>query len=145
MSQENPIYNVLVKQTQSAAITATTNVYDDIDTQGYQSALVVFKFGTTTGTSGTATISVSESSAGGGSGYSAVSGATSSALTTDSGGQTNKTVAIPLNLIGRKRYLRVVCTVAGTVSTGVLSVCVVLANGNVSPATSNYDTAVTLV
>jgi hypothetical protein len=145
MSQLNPVYNVLVKQTQSAAISATTNVFDDIDTLGYASALVIFKFGTTTGTSGTATISVSESSAGGGSGYSAISGATSSALTTDSGGQTNKTVAIPLNLIGKKRYLRVIFTVGGTVSSGVLSVVVVLSNPVASPTGSAYDTLVTLV
>ena len=146
MSLLNPAYNVLVKQTQSASVTATTNVYDGIDTLGYSAALITFKFGTTSGTSGTAVISVSESSDN--STYTAVSGATSTAFTLDGGASTNKVCAIPLNLIGRKRYLRVIATLAGTTpATGVLSVVAVLANPVVSVpfTTSNYDQVVTLV
>lgn len=78
-----------------------------IDRKGFEEALIVVNSGTN-GTGGTADIKVQESDAAG-SGFADVTGAAFTQITESND---NNVYVGRLNLIGRKRYIRVVATVA---------------------------------
>lgn len=143
MSVNNPAFNTRHVICFGGAVTASKNS-TAVDAGGCGSVALVYSFGTTTtGTSGTVTLSLEESDASG-SGFAAISGATTAALTTDSGGQNAKKVCISVSCIGRKRYIRAVLTVAGTVSTGATGPefaggCLIASNVPVSRASSAFD------
>lgn len=116
MSVLNPAFLVKAVPCHAGAQTASSNG-KSIDALGAASVAFIYQFGTTTtGTSGTVTFKLQESDDD--SSFSDITGATTSALTTDSGGQSAKRICISASMIGRKRYIRAVLTVAGTVSTG---------------------------
>jgi hypothetical protein len=148
--EKNPAYfnhlaHVIVATTVSSA---TTTDSSEVDARGWKQAHAILKFGTTTGTSGTATVSVIASDTSGGT-YAAITGATTAALTTDSGGQTSKTVSIPIRLVGKNPFLKIRVVTAGTVNTGAMNAHIVLGepeewerppqNGTA------FDTAITFV
>lgn len=117
MSVNNPIFNNRIVTGICGNLTATKSTVA-VDAGGCGAVGFYYSFGTTTtGTSGTVTFTLEESDASG-SGFAAISGITSGALTTDSGGMNAKTVALSVSCVGRKRYIRATMTVAGTVATG---------------------------
>lgn len=140
MSIENPAFHIKAVPCLAGAITASANG-KSIDALGAAAVAFVYQFGTTTsGTSGTVTLSLEESSDD--SSFSAISGATTTALTTDSGGQSAKRACVSVSMIGRKRYIRGVLTVAGTVSTaatGPQNAAGVLMAGNLSQSIKSTD------
>lgn len=148
MSIENPAFLVKAVPCLAGALTATANG-KSIDALGAASVAFIYQFGTTTtGTSGTVTFTLEESSDD--SSFTAITGAATSALTTDSGGQNAKRVCIPISMIGRKRYIRGVLTVAGTVAvaaSGPQNAGGVMLAGNLAQSlkSSDFDTYVTLV
>ena len=88
-----------------------------IDARGAASVACIYQFGTTTtGTSGTVTLKLQESTDD--SAFTDITGATTTALTTDAGAQNAKRVCLSAAMQGRSRYIRCVLTVAGTVATG---------------------------
>lgn len=115
MSIGNTAYAARKVICHAGAITATANG-KSIDADGADIVEFFYQFGTTTsGTSGTVTFTFEDSADN--SSFAAVSGVTSGALTTDSGGMSAKTVSLSKPTAGLRRYVRVVLTVAGTVST----------------------------
>ena len=127
MSASNPAYNTwFIHAVDGVTVgSATTTDSSAIDTQGFTEAQLILSFGTTTGTSGTATVSLVECDTSGGT-YAAITGATTTALTTDGGAQTDKYVDIALSLLGRERYLKVRVVTTGTISTGAMDGFVIL-------------------
>lgn len=117
MARGNPAQKNKIVPCLAGAITASANG-KSIDRLGWNELAFVYQFGTTTtGTSGTVTLSLEDSADD--SSFTAISGAATSALSTDSGGQNAKRVCIRLlNLDGVRRYVRAVITIAGTASTG---------------------------
>jgi len=148
MSVLNPAYSSKVVPCHAGSQTASSNGIS-IDTLGFHTLAFFYSFGTTTtGTSGTATFKLQESSDN--SSFTDITSATTSALTLDTGGQNAKTVCIPLKLIGRKRYIRAVLTIAGTANTGATGPlnnagALVAFSTDVTLSSSNYDTFVTMV
>lgn len=116
MSVNNPLHNLRSVICFGGNITAT-KTSTSVDAGGCGSVALLYDFGTTTtGTSGTVTIKLAESDDN--SSFSDISGATTTALTVDGGGQNAKKVCLWVSCVGRKRYIRAVLTVAGTVATG---------------------------
>lgn len=146
MSQNNPAYLVKAVPCHAGSQTASSNG-KSIDALGAESVAFIYQFGTTTtGTSGTVTFKLQESDDD--SSFSDITGATTSALTTDSGGQNAKRLCIPIAMAGRKRYIRAVLTVAGTVATGAtgpLNNGGVLLAGNLAASlrSTDFDTFIT--
>jgi len=116
--QQNPGYLVKAIPCHGGNQTATSASIA-IDTLGFAEVAFVYQFGTTTtGTSGTVTLSLSECATVGGS-YTAITGATTAALTTDTGGMNAKRYCVILKTLqGRLRFIKADLTVAGTVATG---------------------------
>ena len=149
MSSNAAAFNSKMTNIFGGSITAT-KTSRTIDCLGCETLTLFYKFGTTTtGTSGSVVISLSHSSDD--SSYSAVTGATTATLTTDTGGQDAKQHAIVLNLKGIKRYIRAVYTVAGTVNpvaTGEASLAggfMIASNRSVSLPTTEFDSLVQVV
>ena len=142
MSAKNPAFNTwLVHAVDGVTVSsATTTDSSAIDTAGFTEAELILSFGTTTGTSGTATVSLVECDTSGGT-YAAISGATTTALTTDSGAQTDKYVSIALSLLGRERYLKVRVVTAGTVNTGAMDGFVLLGGSEIESRPPSGKTA----
>lgn len=141
----NQVHHVVKATTVSSATTTDSSA---VDTLGFAQGHAVLSFGTTTGTSGTATVSLIASDASGGT-YAAISGATTTALTTDSGGQTNKTVSIPFRVIGKNRWIKVRIVTAGTINTGAMNAFIILGDPEVKALPPQggtaYDTNVSFV
>lgn len=114
MGAQNP--GLLVKAIPCHAGNQTaTSASIAIDTFGFGEVAFVYQFGTTTtGTSGTVTLSLSECATVGGT-YAAISGATTAALVPDTGGLNAKRYLIHLKqLVGRLRFIKADVTIAGT-------------------------------
>lgn len=116
MAYKNPALSNKFQVCLAGSLTATTSGRS-IDTRGAESLCFFYSFGTTTtGTSGTATIKLQDSADN--STFADITGATTSALSCDSGGQDAKKVLIRLtSLKGRARYIRAVLTEANTINT----------------------------
>lgn len=146
MTMGNAAYGILAVPCHAGNQTASSNG-KSIDTKGAQWCAFIYQFGTTTtGTSGTVTFKLQESSDDGSSDtFADITGATTAALTTDSGGQNAKRICISIPTAGRERYIRAVLTVAGTVATGAtgpLNNAGVLLAGNLAQSltSSSFDT-----
>lgn len=151
MSANAAAFNSKVVPCHAGSQTASSNG-KSIDTWGYETLTFIYQFGTTTtGTSGTVTLKLQESSDDGSTDtFADITGATTAALTTDTGGQNAKRHAIVLNLKGRERYIRAVLTVANTVNTaatgplhnaGVL----IASNGAVTLPSTHFDSLTQVV
>lgn len=142
MSVNNPAFVNRVVPCHGGNQTATSNG-KSIDTLGCQSLLGVYQFGTTTtGTSGTVVINLDESSDD--SSFTAITGATTASLVPDTGGMNAKRYGIALNLVGRKRYIRMTVTIGGTVATGATGPLnnagtLIASNLDVSLPTTHFD------
>lgn len=114
----NPAYLCKIVPCHAGNQTATSASIA-IDTLGFGELCFVYQFGTTTtGTSGTVVLSLSECATVGGS-YTAISGATTATLVPDSGGLNAKRYCIALkSLVGRKRFIKADITIGGTAATG---------------------------
>lgn len=113
-------------------VLTATNTPVAIDTAGYQEALVVLHVGAWT--DGTFTTTVTHCATSGGT-YAAITGA---AFTVVDGAPDDATIYVGrINLAqsGVERYLKVLCTVTGTPTTGVLIGCTVLLLGADKPVT----------
>jgi len=149
MGSNAAIFNSPMTNIFGGSITAT-KTSRTLDCLGCETLSLFYKFGTTTtGTSGTVTISITESSDD--SSYAAITGATTAALTLDTGGQNAKQHAIIVNMKGRKRYVRAVYTVSGTVNpvaTGEASLAggfMIATNPAVSVASTAFDSLTQVV
>ena len=109
------------------ALTATTNG-SAVDRLNYQSMLAVLETGTVTGTSPTMDCVVQESDASG-SGFAAISPAVTFTQVTTSNNSQSKSV----DLLGKKRYMRGVCTIAGTSPSFTSSYIFILGEPGVVP------------
>lgn len=126
---QSPATNVRARVLHAASITADVQSAN-LDTIGYQSAGILAKFGTTTGTSGTVRLTVEESD-NGSTGWTAIDGLDTGAITLDAGAATGNEYFFHISMLEkRKRYLRVNAdasatgspvTGAGTAIVGLLS------------------------
>lgn len=126
--------------------TGAVTMDDDIDTNGYNHATIVVHVGAIAAAMTALKVQESDDD----STYTDISGATA-----DGGTETDgTTAALPdtadtihvfnINLVGRKRYLRVVCIRGGTT---VMSICGLLTRGEEAsnvPATNGAATAITV-
>jgi len=112
MGQKAPHENLAVRETLSGASHAASTVNGAaVDTIGFEDCLVVLIAGTA-GASATVDVVIQESSASG-SGFAAITGAAFTQVTTAN----DLTVYVGrISLLGRKRYLRAVATVATAAS-----------------------------
>ena len=117
MSVNNPIFNTRLVTGICGNLTATKSTVA-VDAGDCGAVAFYYSFGTTTtGSTGTVTFTLEESDSSG-SNFAAITGVTSGALTTDTGGMDAKKVALSVSCVGRKRYIRATMTVSGTVATG---------------------------
>lgn len=148
MSANAAAYNSLVVPCLAGSLTASANG-KSIDTLGCETLTAIYQFGTTTtGTSGTVTLTLEDSADD--SSFALITGATSGALTTDAGGMNAKRYALVLNCKGRRRYVRMVATIAGTVATGATGPqnnggTLIASNRSVSLPTTHFDGVVHVV
>lgn len=135
MSANNPATNVkVVQHVDFATYTSTQTPSTGVDTKGYTHALVIVNTGTFTGDE-TMTLTVEESSEEDGATdtFAAVTSAALAAISTSNDAQVH---VGQIYLQPRERYLRTVCTQAGT-GNALYGVTFVLFNANQSSLNNN--------